>query len=87
MDVGLVAGVEDDPVRRRVEDPVDRQGQLDDAEVRAEVATGLGDLGDEEGRGSPAASSTQLVVIEIAQVLRSRDPVQQSHPSSSRGAR
>ena len=40
VDVGLVAGVEDDPVARGVEDPVDRQGQLDDAEVGAEVAAG-----------------------------------------------
>ena len=33
--VGLVAGVEDDLVLGRVEDPVERDGQLDHAEVRA----------------------------------------------------
>ena len=46
--VGLVAGVEDDPVVRRVEDPVDGDGQLDHAEVGAEVAAVPGDLGDQE---------------------------------------
>ena len=38
VDVGLVAGVEDDPVGGRVEDPVQRDGQLDHAEVGAQVA-------------------------------------------------
>ena len=46
--VRLVAGVEQDPVLGRVEDPVQRQGQLDDAEVRAEVPAGTGDLVDQE---------------------------------------
>ena len=36
--VGLVAGVPHDPVARRVEDAVDGHGQLDHAEVGAEVA-------------------------------------------------
>ena len=43
-----MAGVEDDPVARGVEHPVDRQRQLDDAEVGSQVASGLGDLGDQE---------------------------------------
>ena len=38
--VGLVAGVPDDPVARRLEQPVERDRQLDDAERRAEVAAG-----------------------------------------------
>ena len=42
VDVGLVAGVEDDAVDRRLEDPVDRQRQLDDAQVGTEVATRAG---------------------------------------------
>ena len=46
--VGLVSGVEDDRVRRRVEDAVQRHGQLHDAEVRAEVPTGRGHLLHEE---------------------------------------
>ena len=38
--VGLMAGVPDDPVARRFEQPVERDRQLDDAERRAEVAAG-----------------------------------------------
>src|SRR5439155_25323571 len=41
--IALVAGVEDDLVARRVEDPVQGQRQLDDAEVAAEVAADLRD--------------------------------------------
>ena len=41
VDVGLVPGVEDDRVARRVEDAVQGDGQLDDAEVGAEVSAGL----------------------------------------------
>ena len=48
VDVGLVPGVEDDRVARAVEDPVHGDGQLDDAEVGAEVAAGPGDGVDEE---------------------------------------
>jgi hypothetical protein len=38
-----VTGVPDDLVARRFEQPVERDRQLDDAERRAEMATGLGD--------------------------------------------
>src|SRR3984885_3328856 len=38
--VRLVADVEYDPVDRRAERPVQRDGQLDHAEVRAQVAAG-----------------------------------------------
>src|SRR6185503_3502901 len=41
--VGLVAGVPDDPVGWRVEEPVERDRDLDDAERRPEVAAGLRD--------------------------------------------
>ena len=46
--VGLVAGVPDDGVGRRVEHPVQRQRQLDGAEVGPEVAAGLGHGLDDE---------------------------------------
>ena len=46
--VGLVAGVEDDAVAGGIEDPVDRDGEFDDAEVRAQVAARLGDVADQE---------------------------------------
>ena len=38
VDVGLVAGVKDDGVLRRVKDPVQRDGELDNAQVGAEVS-------------------------------------------------
>ncbi len=46
--VCLVPGVEDDPVMRRVEDPVDGQRQLDHAQVGTEVTSGLGHPIDQE---------------------------------------
>ena len=48
VDVGLVARVEDDGVLRGVENPVDRDGEFDDAEVRSEVTTRTGNRVDEE---------------------------------------
>jgi hypothetical protein len=44
VDVGLVTRVPEDPVARRVEDPVQGERHLDDTEVGAEVATGARDL-------------------------------------------
>ena len=38
--IGLMADIPDQPVLRGIEDIVDRGGQLDDAETRAEVAAG-----------------------------------------------
>ena len=46
--VGLMTGVEDDRIVGRVEYPVQRQRELDDAEVRAEVTSGCSDLVDQE---------------------------------------
>ena len=50
--VRLVARVEHHGVQRRLEHPVHRDGQLDDAEVGSEVTAGAGDLLDQERRGS-----------------------------------
>ena len=41
--IGLVADVPDQPVVRRVEDVVQRDGQLDDAEPGAQMAAGVRD--------------------------------------------
>ena len=41
VDVALMADIEDELVLRRVEDPVQRDGQFDDAEIRPEMAAGL----------------------------------------------
>ncbi len=67
--VGLVAGVPDDLVARRLHEPVERQRELDDAERRAQVTAGdrhglddrVADLGGELG---------QLGIVEAAQVGR-----------------
>ena len=48
VDVGLVAGVEDDRVVRRVEDAVQGQSQLDDTEIGPQMATRGGNLVDQE---------------------------------------
>ena len=47
--IGLVADVPDQPVARRVEDVVERDGQLDDAEPGAEMAAGDRDRVDRLG--------------------------------------
>ncbi len=48
VDVGLVAGVEDHGVGRRLEHAVHGEGQFDHAQVGAEMPTGGGDLLDQE---------------------------------------
>ena len=45
--VGLVADVEDEGIGRRIEDAMQRDGQLDHAQIRPEVAAGLGQHGDQ----------------------------------------
>jgi len=46
--IGLVAGIEDQRITRRVEYPMERDGQLDHTEVVAEVPARRRDLVDEE---------------------------------------
>ena len=48
VDVGLVPGVPEQHVARAVEDTVQRNGQLDDTEVRSQVATGSRDVLDQK---------------------------------------
>ncbi len=82
--VGLVPGVEDHLVLGRVEHPVQRDGQLDHAEVRAQVAAGpryrfhqdIADLGRQEA---------QLLLGEVLEVLRAVDALKQGHGCSSCG--
>ena len=45
--IGLVADVPDEPVVRRVEDVVQRDGELDRAEAGGEVAAARGDAADQ----------------------------------------
>jgi hypothetical protein len=67
--VGLVAGVPDDPVARRVEDPVQGDRQLDDAERLAEVAAGLRD-GRDDGLPDLGGEGRELTLGQAAQVAR-----------------
>ena len=64
--VRLMAGVEEDRVVRRVEDPVQRQRQLDDTEVGPEVATCGSDLVNQE----LANLGSQLGQLRLGQVLQ-----------------
>ena len=72
VDVGLMAGVEQQDVARRVEDPVQRDGELDDAEVRAQVPAGLRDRVDDE-RPDLRCQLDELVLGEELQVRRRLD--------------
>ena len=62
----------------RVEDPVQRDGQLDHAEVGAEVPAGLGDLVDEEG-ADLLGQLVQLLLGERLEGGRARDVLEQGH--------
>ena len=68
--VGLMAGVEDDRIVRRVEYPVQRQRQLDDAEVGSEVASGRGDFVDQK----LADLGGQIAQIRLGEVLQIGGP-------------
>ena len=76
--VRLVAGVPDDPVPRRVEDPVQRECELDHAEVGPEMAAGPGHLRDEEVPDL-AGEPVELGAGQPAQVRGFPDRVQQAH--------
>src|SRR5437764_6048308 len=75
VDVRLVAGVPEDPVPGALEHPMERQGQLDDAEVGAEVATGLGDARDQE-LADFVGQGAQLRIAQGAKIGRTHDPVE-----------
>ena len=81
--VRLVAGVPQEHVGRGVEHPVQGQGQLDGAEVGAEVAAGLGDRLDDEV-ADLAGQIVELRVGELAQVLRSANLVQRHRLHATR---
>ena len=68
MDVGLVAGVPQEDVVGRVEDPVEGDGELDHAQVGAEVAAGDRDRLDDE-LADLVGQHVELVGLEPAKVL------------------
>ena len=82
VDVRLVSGVEDERVRRRVEDPMEGDRELDDPEVRAEVSAGAGDVLDEE-LADLGGELPQLIDAQRVEITGSGDCRQQRHPSPS----
>src|SRR5438309_1654520 len=78
VDVRLMTGVPHDLVARRIEHPVQRNGELDGAEARADVAAGLlhaldcevADLG---------AEREQLVAPQDLEIARVLDPFEDAH--------
>ena len=73
--IGLVADVPDQPVARRVEDVMERDGELDHAQARAEMPAG-----DRNGvdRLLPqfVGQTLQVALGQSAQVFRRRDAVE-----------
>src|SRR5690606_37956510 len=65
-------------VPRRVEAPVDRQGQLHHAEVRPQVPAGARDVGDQEGPDL-LRQLPHLAPGEAVQVLRGADRFEKAH--------
>jgi hypothetical protein len=81
--VGLVPGVEQDPVVRGVEHPVQAEGQLHDPQVGPEMAAMRGDRrhdGDPDLLGQRA----QLGRVEGAEVTGPLEVVEQTHAGSLR---
>lgn len=76
--IGLMAGVEDDRIGWRIEDPVQRDGQLHDTEVRSEVPAGDGDLPHQE-LANLLGQLAQLRYRQPTQVLGHVDPGKHSH--------
>ena len=72
MDVALVADVEDEFVFGGFEDPMEGDGEFDDAEVGAEVAAGAGEGGDEV-LADAVGEEEELFFAELFNVLRTVD--------------
>ena len=76
--VRLVAGIEQDPVDRRVEDPVQRDGQLNDAQVRPEV-TAVDRYRLDQKIADLCRKLRQFVRAQFLEVPRTGDGLQQCH--------
>ena len=81
VDVTLVGDVEDELVLRRPEDAVQRDGQLHDAEIRADMAAVLRRDGD-EALTDLLSERGQLVRRQGLDVLRTADLGKQRHRSA-----
>ena len=75
VDVGLVAGVPEDRVGRRLEHPVHREGEFDGAEIRAEVAAGVRHRGHDEV-ADLAGEVAKFIVRQVPQIGGLADSLQ-----------
>ena len=64
--IGLMSGVEDDRIVRRIEHPVQGKGQLDHTEIGAEMPAGCSDLVNQEFADFPR----QIAQLRLCQVLQ-----------------
>ena len=74
--IGLMADVPDQPVARRVEDVVQRDGELDHAEPGAEVAAGDRN-GADRFRAQLVGELAQVAQLQLADVGRVMDAVEE----------
>ena len=83
--VRLMPGVPHDPVTRRLEDAMERHRQLDHAEVRPEVPAVPRDGIDQPGADLPR-QIVELLVGEVAEILRTGQRIEQCHLPSLEAA-
>ncbi|CAB4937965.1 unannotated protein [freshwater metagenome] len=84
VDIRLMPGIPDHDVLGRLEDAVQRNGQLDDPEVRAEVATGGRYLLNEEGPDL-LRQRRHLLDRQGTDIVGIADSAEQTHPRSLPG--
>ena len=77
--IGLVADIPDQPVMRRVEDVMQRDGQLDDAEPGAEMPAGDRNRVDQLG-AQLVGDLPQVGFGKAPQIGRGVDPVEERRP-------
>ena len=75
--------IPDQPVMRRVEDVVQRHGQLDDAEAGAEMTAGDRNRIDQLG-AQLVGELPQILFRQLAQIGRNIDLVEQRRPIGNR---
>ena len=79
--VRLVTRVPHDPVARRLEEAVEREGDLDDAQRGAEVAAGDGD-GPDDRLAQLGGELLELWLGQAAEVRRALETVEDGHGGS-----
>ena len=82
VDVGLVAHVPDELVAGAVEDAVQGDRQLDDAEVRRQVAAVLGDGAHQQRRGFPRQAAPAPAGVSAFSAAGVVDAFEQCHCAS-----